>query len=225
MKTPVRWIVIAALLCAGCSQMAVVPYEQVEKTNRVRVRLNSGPAVEGTVLKADPVQLILNRPGGGSIAIPRERVASVRRMTPVRDEFGRGISEEEIRSGRTGRRSAVYAVGGGALSLGFSFFAGSLLGHASPNGGAVLAGTAAAGTALGTVLFSRAGRARDRQAAIDDIRIRRRNVDPRPDAAAGEGEDLNARIERERRMREAARREREELLREIESGKQDRPTR
>jgi len=203
--------------------MAMVPYEKVEKTNRVSVRLNSGQAVEGTVLKSDPVQIILSRPDGGSVAIPRERVTAVRRKPPVVDEFGRGITEEEIRSVQTGRRAAVYGIGGGALSLGFSFFAGSLIGHASPDGGTILAGTAVLGTALGSALFLRAGHRRDRQAAIEAIRIKRRNVEIPSDPSSGGERDLRTRIEAERRKREEARRQREELLREIETGKKNQP--
>lgn len=218
MRKSIPWFLLATVWICGCSQMAVVPYEKVEKTNRVSVRLDSDRKVEGTVIKADPVQIILNRPDGGSVAVPRDRIAVIRRKPPVSDEFGRGISEEEIRSVQTGRRAAVYGVGGGSLSLGFSFFAGSLLGHSSANGGAVLAATAALGTGLGTAFFLKAGRQKDRQAAIETIRLRRRNAATRPDSPAPGPEEIRNRIEEERRMREEARRQREELLREIESG-------
>jgi hypothetical protein len=225
MRKHLLWMTLAAVFGCGCSQMALVPYEKVEKTNSVRVRLNSGQKVEGTVLKSDPVQIILGRPDGESVAIPRDRVAAIRRKAPVSDEFGRGITEEEIRLVQTGRKTAVYGIGGGTLSLGFSFFAGSLLGHASSNGGAMLAGTAALGTALGSALFLRAGQQRDRQAAIEAIRIKRRNVELRPDTSPEGPEELQNRIEEERRMREEARRQREELLREIESGRKNQPAR
>jgi hypothetical protein len=225
MRKPILWITFTAVFVCGCSQMALVPYEKVEKTNSVRVRLDSGQKVEGTVLKVDPVQIILSRPDGGSVAVPRDRVGSIRRKTPVEDEFGRSISEEEIHSVQNGRKTAVYGIGGGTLSLGFSFFAGSLLGHASSNGGAMLAGTAVIGTALGSALFMKAGHRRDRQAAIEAIRIKRRNIEISPGTSSEGPEELRNRIEEERRMREEARRQREELLREIENGRKNQPVR
>ncbi|MBN2201822.1 hypothetical protein JW777_07720 [bacterium] len=225
MRKRTLWMTLAAFWICGCSQMAFVPYERVEKTNRLSVRLDSGQKVEGTVIKADPVQIILSRPDGGSVAVPRDRIASIRRKPPVSDEFGRGISEEEISSVQTGRKAAVYGVGGGTLSLGFSFFAGSLLGHSSANGGAILAATAALGSGIGTAFFLKAGRQKDRLAAIETIRLRRRNAGTRPDSSAADPEELRTRIEEERRMREEARRQREELLREIESGGRNTPDR
>ncbi len=225
MSKSILWMTFTAVWICGCSQMAVVPYEKVEKTNSLSVRLDSGRSIEGTVIKADPVQIILDRPDGGSVAVPRDRIASIRRKPPVSDEFGRGISEEEIRSVQTGRKAAVHGIGGGTLSLGFSFFAGSLLGHSSANGGAVLAATAALGTGLGTAFFLKTGRQKDRQAAIETIRLKRRNIETRPDSSAAGPEELRKRIDEERRMREEARRQREELLREIESGSRNTPDR
>jgi small nuclear ribonucleoprotein (snRNP)-like protein len=212
----IGWIAaLAALFTVGCSQFTQVRVEQVESTNYVKMRLKSGENVEGTVVKADPYLLAVLQNDRQTALVQKSAVQHVRRMPPVADDFGKGITEEEIQKARSHRNTAIYGIGGGALSFGFSFFAGSLAGHASANGGAVLAGTALSGTTVGTVLFIRAGAAKDRREAVEAVRAKRRNVESAPDEGKTR-DNILLRLEEEKKKNDEFQRQREQLLRDLE---------
>jgi hypothetical protein len=207
------------LLLQGCSHFFAIRFDQAEKTNFVSARLKNGKIAEGSVLKADPYHLSLLRKDRQILSIQKEDILTLRRKTPVVDDFGKGISEEEITQASKNNNAFIYGIGGGALSLGFSFFAGSMLGRSSENGGAVLAGTLLTGTAAGTVLFIRAGKARDRGDAVAAIKAERRNLEARPDGPKRNPEDVQRLLEAERKKQEDDRLRREELLRELETAR------
>jgi hypothetical protein len=212
---PVIWFTTGMLL-QGCSQFSVIRYDQAEKTNYVRARLRTGKTVEGSVVKTDPYHLSVLRKDDQVLTFQRDDILTISRKPPVVDDFGRSISEEEISQASKKTNAVIYGIGGGALSFGFSFFAGSMLGRASENGSAVLAGTALAGSAAGTVLFIRAGKARDRRDAIASIKADRRNLEAKPGEPKKNPEDIQRLLESERKKQEDARLRREELLRELE---------
>ena len=89
------------------------------------------------------------------------------------------------------------------------------------NGGAVLGGTTALGGGLGTFLFVKAGQARDRKAAIEDIKHQRvsqeykkRGLGDPKEKAAGQSE-----LDKEKKRQQELRKERERLLRELNKKK------
>lgn len=135
---------------------------------------------------------------------------------PVYDEAGAPIPEHEIRRQKGSSNLVLYAVGGGALSFGVSFFVGSLASRASDDDKSVLWGTTLAGATVGTVLFAYLGANRDRTVAIETIKDRRRQNAARE----LEKERLRrAQIEAQKRALEEERKrqeqERQRLLEEI----------
>lgn len=214
-------MVMGLMLSGGCAHRAIVPYEHVEKTNSVLVELVSGKSIEGTVLKKEPHQITLFMKDRGRQVIPKSSVRLIKRKPPVYDDFQNGISEEEIKSVQTNKNAVVYGIGGGALSTGLSFFLGSLASKSmDENGGTVLVATTAGGGGLGIILFTIAGKRKDRKVAIETIREKRRtqeigsksDQDVSPDA-------LKTQLEQEKRRHEELRKEREILLKELEAKK------
>jgi uncharacterized membrane protein YgdD (TMEM256/DUF423 family) len=215
-KTVGTLLLMGILVFSGCAQRIPVLYDKVEQTNYVEVTLLSGKKIEGTVLKLQPHQLTLQQKKYGPRAISKSSIRSIRRKSPVYDDFGNGISEEEIRSVQTTKNTLIYGIGGGMLSLGASFFIGSLAAQDSTNSATVLTATTAAGGGLGTYLFVRAGKAKDRKDAIETIREKRRSVELKEDEEIRKTPDgLSDLIEKEKKKQEELRIQREKILREL----------
>lgn len=216
------WIVLMGFfLCTGCAKRALVNYEQVEAANYVEVTLVSGEKVEGSASKIEPHQLTIQKKNRELRVIPKSSVRAIKRKPPITDDFGMGISEEEIQSKQTSRHTLIYGIGGGALSVGASFFIGSLIANSSESsGGTALAASTAAGGGLGTYLFVRAGKKKDRKEAIERIREQRRTTEIKTDPNKEKTQDaLQKQLEDEKKRQELLRKEREKLLRELEEKK------
>jgi hypothetical protein len=224
MRIRILEIPLLALVLNGCSHYSVIRFEEAERTNYVQAHLATGKTIRGSVVKADPFLLSILQKDSQIVPVQRDAVLVLLRKPTVADEFGKGISEEEIAQAQKKKNTFVYGLGGGALSFGFSFFAGSLLGHASRNGTALMAGTALTGTLAGTLLFLHAGKAQDRKEAIASIRADRRKAGARPDAEKTPQEQIQRLLESEREKQEKARLQREELLRELEQSKNEKKT-
>lgn len=212
----------ALLILSGCSQMKQVRYGELEPANTVEVTLKSGTTVQGTLVEAEPHQLVIRQGDRTSRTVPKTDIAAIKRLPPVYDQFGKGISENEIRSVETNKNTLTYSIGGGLLSFGASFFAGSMLANSiSESSGTILAATTVTGGGLGATLFYLAGRNKDRSEAIDAIREDRQmsvQVETAPDMP-GQGtlqQILNEEKERQEKLRE----EREELLRKLEESRE-----
>ncbi len=214
-------IILAALaLFSGCSRYMRVGYENIEETNSVEITLNSGGKVYGSIIKSEPYQLTLLNREGRKAMIAKDNIRTIKRLPPVYDDFGRGISEEEIAGHKSNKNAVIYGVGGGSLSLVASFFAGSMLaGENSDNGGTVLAATVGVGGGLGTLLFVRAGMAKDRKDAVEEIRQERISIriDQKKSTAGQEDKDMDQLIQDEKAKQEKLRKEREELLKKMKN--------
>lgn|GEM_PF-517293 len=215
------FIILSLLILLGCAKRIYnVNYDEVERTNRVEVMLVSGRKVVGSIFKAEPHQLTILLKDRKLRAVAKSSIRSIKRKPPVYDEYGRGISEEEILSVQTKRNTLIYGIGGGALSFGASFFIGSLAAQDSASGGTVLATSTLAGGGLGTYLFVRAGEAKDRKEAIEKIREKRRTAEITDEEDKSKTpEELRKRLEEEKEKQEELRKQREQLLRELESKK------
>jgi len=214
--------VIALLFLAGCANYQMVSYEEVETSNHVKVKLQSGHTVEGDVSKTEPHQLTVDTEAARPAYLPKAEIVHITRTPPVKDDFGRGISESDIAKFETSRNSMIYGIGGGVLSLGASFFAGSMIAKdMDDNGGAVLGATTALGGGVGTFLFVKAGQARDRKVAIESVKHERVSEEYKkrgmgdPKASAAD----QAELEKEKKRQQALRKEREKLLKEINKKK------
>jgi hypothetical protein len=206
-------LIIIIVLIIGCAKRVLVPYNQVERTNSIVVSQMSGKKIEGTVLKKEPHQLIILEKDRSQIVIAKSSISTIKRKPPVYDDFGRGISEEEIKLKKTNTNALIYGIGGGALSFGASFFVGSLVGKE-------LGATTGAGGVFGTILFISGGKAKDRQVAIDRIREKRRSEElVRKSDEKKTPSELDQVLQNEKLKQEELRKEREKILRELDDKK------
>lgn len=213
------FLMVFFLALTGCSTKRVlVPFDQVEKNNDVALELKTGQTVSGTVVKREPHRLTLLDKGRLTKPISKTAIHSIKRVPPIYDDFGNPISSLDIQKAKTRKNVMVYGLGGGFLSIGSSFFLGSMLANPSEGGDdAVLAGTVAVGAGLGTALFVRAGAARDHRDAIARVkRERQLSVKINKDEMKKTSEDLEKELVNERRKEQELRKERERLLRELQ---------
>jgi len=220
-KTAVFICVAAGLMViGGCAHWQKVTYSDVKPENTARILLVSGEAVQGTVKKIEPHQIIVQQPDK-ILRISKTSVNSIKIAPPVYDDFGRCISEQEIKSVKTNKNAVIYGIGGGALSFGSSFFLGSMLaGEDTSKSSTTLLGTTAAGTGIGTLLFVRAGMAKDRNDAIEKIRETRREKSlKKNNEDTSEQKNLQKMIESEKARQEKLQKEREELLKKLQQKK------
>ncbi len=211
--------VIAIFIFQGCSQFSYVPFDQVEPTNTVRIQLQTGRKIEGTVIKKEPYHLEIKTQADRDTLIPKVGIRSLARKPPVYDDFGNGISEEEIRMHASKRNTTIYGIGGGLLSFGISFFIGSLVGQSLDQGSRIFAMTTVGGTGLGTWLFVHAGKKKDRNEAIQAIRVHRKKIEVPVQQKDSSQKDPWELIEIERQKSEEMRKQREQLLKELEETK------
>jgi hypothetical protein len=203
---------IVLLVVVGCAKRSLVPYEEVDKTNYVIVKLTTGESIRGTTFLNEPHQIGVLLKNGDERIIPKSSIRTIHRKPPIYDDFGRGISEEEIKAVKTKKHSTIYGLGGGALSLGVSFFIGSAI----QGSGTTLAATSALGGGLGTLLFIQAGRSKDRADAIKSILERRRSVELKKEEKGTQTKnELQKQLEVEKKKQEELRKQREKLLQDL----------
>jgi hypothetical protein len=210
--------IILPVLLSSCAKRLAVDYAEVEKTNSVDIRLISGKKISGSVEKVEPHQLTLLERNRTVRVISKPTISTIRRKPPVYDDFGNGISEVEITQVKKNTNAVVYGIGGGLLSIGGSFFLGSIIGK---NSTPLWAATTGTGGILGTVLFTSAGKARDRKIAIEEIREKRRRAQIKIDhqKKAKDDDQIEKLLEEEKQKQKALRKEREKLLKELEKKK------
>jgi hypothetical protein len=211
------------LLVSGCSQMQLVQYGELEPTNSVEVQLKSGAKIQGTLIEAEPHQLVIKSGVQNPRTVAKVDIASIKRMPPVSDQFGNGISEEEIESVKTNKNAFIYGIGGGLLSFGASFFSGSMIANSmTESSGTILAATTCAGSGLGTVLFVMAGKNKDRSDAIDAIcEDRQMSVQVKKTSDSNNQDNLQQILSDEKERQEKLREEREELLRKLQESQEN----
>jgi small nuclear ribonucleoprotein (snRNP)-like protein len=216
MKKLIFMLAFCTLVIGGCSHYSVVDYRNVDTTNDVRVKLDSGADISGTVTKIEPHQMTVLDQRHETVSIQKSNIQTIKRKPPVTDDFGNGISNADILLHQTKRNKTIYGIGGGVLSFGISFFAGSLIGNAGGNGGAILAASTLGGTAIGTVMFLHAGQNKDRTLAIRKINEIRRSAEIVPKEKNISSDDMKHMLEEERKKQEELRKEREDLLKQLQ---------
>lgn len=210
------FMIVVMVFIVGCGNRALVNYGQVEDTNYVYTKLVTGKMYEGTVLKSEPHQLVLKLKDGTQKSISKSSIESIKRKPPVTDDYGRGISEDEIKMNQENKNAAIYGIGGGILSFGASFFVGSMIGNSMDDGGSVMLGTTAVGGSLGTLMFVKAGKAKDREEAIIKIQDERRTQSVDIDQKTDTEEEIEKSILEEKKKQEELRIEREKLLKQLD---------
>lgn len=216
LRTLMICIAMTAIFAMGCGNRSTVNYNSVEDTNYVYLKLLSGKSLQGTVVKSEPHQLTLKTKEGLTKNVMKSNIKSIKRKPPVTDDYGKGISEDEIASQKGNQNTLVYGIGGGIMSFGASFFAGSMIGNSTEDGSSIMAATTAAGGGLGTLLFVNAGKAKDREKAIEAIQEERRMVSIKKDKEVDSGEAVEKELTEEKEKQEQLRQEREKLLKKLQ---------
>ena len=117
-----------------------------------------------------------------------------------------------------GAIAPTFGIGGGLLSLGASFFVGSMMAQEAEEGGTILAAVTGAGTILGTSLFIHAGKKQDRKEAIQRIQKERKSTQIRRIDQKQSQDELRT---QEKKKLEELRKQNEQLLRELEKAKKN----
>lgn len=172
------FLVGSLLMNFGCAKRIPINYDEIKPNALVKIHTFSGQTCNGVIQekKIDYLLLKIDRNDNHLTTIKREEIASITGHEFVYDGVGEIISEWEIQENQRNKNFLLYTVGGVGLSFGASFFIGSLI-HRNlddaENGGKVLWGTTALGTAAGTYLFAKTGKKKDRYFAIEQIREER----------------------------------------------------
>lgn len=163
------------LITIGCAKRMLINYDEIQPNALVKIHTYSGQTCNGVIQekKIDHLLLKMSQHDNQPIRIKREEIASITGSEFVYDGMGEIISEWEIQKNQKSKNFLLYTIGGAGLSFGASFFIGSLI-HRNiddaENGSKILWGTTALGTTVGTYLFARTGKKRDRYLAIEQIR-------------------------------------------------------
>jgi hypothetical protein len=216
-QTTLTSLIVVVFSLAGCAKRIIVSYPQVEQYNDVEVTLITGQKVEGVVKSISPHQIEILTTDKETRTFPQSTIRTILRKPPVYDDFGKCISEDEIRSTMNHDNTWIYCVGGGILSLGGSFFIGSMVSKTKENSGSLMGGITLGGGALGTYLFTKAGKSKDRDEAIERIREKRRLIHQIPSKKDKKSESIRQTIDQEKLEQEELRKEREKLLQQLQN--------
>jgi len=220
-KKSVVLLISGLFVITGCSKYVLVSYDKVEKTNGVELVLNSGEKVRGTIFKKEPHQLSVLNENNRKALISKGNIVSIKRLPPVYDSFGKGISELEIAQVKTSKNALIYGIGGGALSMGATFFLGSMLSaDSTKDAKSYLAGTMGGLGVPGTILFIKAGAAKDRKDAI--AKINQKRISVKLEKSGNNDKSDNSKqlqLQQEKEKQAQMRKEREKLLKQINKKK------
>ncbi len=173
-------LALGLLTMVGCASKLQLSYEQTKPHALVEIKTVTGNSCQGLVRAKKPSFLVIQTDKNNNkklAKINREDIASITgEKNCVYDGADNIISKWEIDSVKTNNNLWLFAIGGGGLSFGASFFAGSLINRGTEDveqGKQLMWATTAVGTTVGTFLFARAGARRDRLVAIETIRNQR----------------------------------------------------
>ncbi len=166
------------IITTGCAKRVPIRYDQAQPNAVVQVTTISGKVCEGQIHDVSPTHLMIrtDKSSESLTKINRDEISAISGTDFVYDGQGEIISEWEIQEKKKNRNLFYYTLGGAGLSFGASFFIGSLIHRGLDDedvGRTAMWSTTGVGTALGTFLFARAGKKRDRIATIEQIRDER----------------------------------------------------
>ena len=171
-------ILVVLILASGCAKRVPISYDQAQPNAVVQITTISGKVCEGQIQNVSPTHILLKQDkfSKSLTKISRDEISEISGTDFVYHGQGEIISEWEIQKKQKNKNLLYYTLGGAGLSFGASFFIGSLIHRGLDDddvGKTAMWSTTAAGTAVGTFLFARAGKKRDRFAAIEQIREER----------------------------------------------------
>lgn len=159
-------------LLSGCGSTLVrLKVNEIEKKQTVNLKLRSGEQVSGEVVAVDAGSLTILDKNNKAWRAQKGDVVSVIGPVPVYDANENIVSEREIAARMKNSNRMLFAVSGGLLCAGTSFFVSSMAarGAGEESRDAITIGGTSAGTLLGSLLFYRAGAKKDRKVAITAI--------------------------------------------------------
>ncbi|MCD6115447.1 hypothetical protein J7K93_00390 [bacterium] len=212
------FIFMGLMIMSGCAHWNEVMYNDLKQDNTARITLVSGETMNGTVKKIEPHQIVILK-DGRLHNISKSSIQSVKILPPVYDDLGNCISEYDIRKVKKNKNALIYGLGGGALSSGTSLFISSMLAGENATKSTVF-GETAAGTAVGTFLFVKAGMAKDRKEAIEKIKQERQaRVLKKRKVKKNDQTNMRDLINKEKAKQQTLQKEREELLKKLNKKK------
>ena len=144
------------------------------------------------------------------------------RMAMV-DDRGKPISAKEMGAYKSNKNFWVYTLGGGALSFGISFFAGSMLHRASSSEDrTALWAVTGAGTAAGMIYFAHLGKVQDHNKAVEMVKgMREAEVNEQIAVEKKKQGNIGSEQRKLQEERKRQEREKEELLKRIKKKQKD----
>lgn len=168
-------IFMLALVGAGCSSRIQLSTNDLQEAQTVKVEMRSGETVGGEIVRADSEIVVVKDTNGKNWRAKKSDITRITGPEPVYDVEHKIISETEIANEKNSSNTWLYALGGGGLTLGASFFLASMISRGSDgdlNNGMIW-GVTGVCTTVGTYLFSRKGAQIDRSIAVDKIKDKR----------------------------------------------------
>ncbi len=212
-------LIIIIFLSSACSKQALLRDDKLQSNQTITIEMKSGQKIAGIVDSASEKTITVVDKINTHHEIEKRNIAQIKGPQPWYDADGNLISEREINKAKTNKNFWLYTISGGALSAGVSFFASSMIARASDddsNAPLVTSGTIA-GTVAGGFLFSRLGSNKDRQEAIESIRLTRSSENLNNlDNERAKKEKIQQEINRLKSEREAQDSELEKLRQELE---------
>lgn len=212
-------VVIFIFLTSACSKQVLLKDDKLQSNQTVTIQLKTGQKITGLVDSAAEKTITVVDKTSARHEIEKRNIARITGPQPWYDANGSLISEKEIAKAKTNKNFWLYTISGAALSAGASFFTSSMIARASDdesNAPLVTTGTVA-GTVVGGFLFSRLGISKDREDAIESIRLVRSSDNlNKLDNEKAKQEKIQQEIDRLKNEREAQDSELEKLRKELE---------
>lgn len=224
----ILWVLLGLLwITMGCAKRVILNYDQVPPMAEVAIGTVSGATVTGTIEEKTSESLFLRTKKNDKFLtrVSRDEIVWITGGELVYDGAGKIIHESEIQANKTNKNFMIYTLGGAGLSFGASFFIGSLLHRGMDDettGRKVMWSTAAVGTSVGTFLFARSGKQRDRAQAIEIIREQRFNlVKDQFESQKKKKSEVKDALEKEKSENARKQAELERLKKEVEKSKKE----
>lgn len=166
-------VVVSALSCS--TQQVLLDKKSFHPNQTIRITTHDGEQVSGIVTHANADAVLLRDAAGKERGFLTRSIRSAVGPRPVLDDHGLIVSEAEIDSVKTSTHLTTYAFVGGFMSGGVSYLFSRMINNEILHNhrDAPLYIATVTGVSIGTILFARAGHAKDREKAIDNVLVLR----------------------------------------------------
>ena len=171
----ILFVFAAIVLLAGCGHQVNLQADRLSPEQQVTIKMDNGSTVRGVVSRIEAESIVITDANSRSWRAPISAIRTITGPKPVYDGSGALIGERDIQAVQGSQSAVTFALSGGLLSVGTSFFLSSMASRAADEESRdpiIISGTAAGGL-LGGYLFYRLGARKDRARAIELIREQR----------------------------------------------------